>query len=252
MRYNASTAHLPFTASAPAPAPSAQPRRSAPLVSIENLNTDMQRTNLGPENTQEGKQVEFLTQKVEFLQSVVAQKDHEIAFGKHANEAQLGAKDREREELISAHKVELESKDRQIASLKTTLLQQSHPTSGDGVSTLAPPAPFANVEFADDGMDLDTVSLTQGATRFGMWLIHWRNDKSNGENEDVIPDHYMFRLWLGIDSRAKQKNLSHTEIETMFHKLRIYNFADSKSAPKANLSMEERQKKLSMFTGYRV
>lgn len=124
---------------APAPAPSAQPpRQSVLLSSIENVGTGMQRRlNLGTtENTQEGGQVELLTEKVNFLQSVVTQKDREITFGKQAHDAETPKQLQGR----SSWRRRVE-----IASLKSALSLQSHAASSDGASTIAPPAPFASM-----------------------------------------------------------------------------------------------------------
>jgi hypothetical protein len=84
----------------------------------------------------------------------------------------------------------------------------------------------------DDDMELDTVSKTECGVKFGLWMRRWREAKSLVENVDVEPDHYMFRLWLGVLSVATQNRLKPDEFEYMFHMLRLHGFADAHTAPR--------------------
>ena len=140
---------------------------------------------------------------------------------------------------------ELAEKDKTIATLQAQLGQIQSTASQDGETAV----PVRMVDFNDD-MELDTVTVSGNHIKFGKWLIQWVEAKSLAENCMVTPDHYMFRLWLGVSSPAVQNRLKPSDFENMFWHLRKAGFGDRNSLPSAHKSIEELRTMLSRFTGF--
>ena len=210
--------------------------QSTPLASVENVATSLQQLSIYDQQLKmKDEKLELMKEKLQFREQELAAKNREIE-----------AKDSEITSLKQAKNREIEAKDNEITSLKQ-LVAQGPPIAAPDSASLAPP--FGVVAFQED-MDLDTVSASKSSIKFGMWMKKWVETKSLVENRQVVPDKYMFRLWLGVPSPASQNQLSPEEIDHMFWMLRAHKFGNSQTAPSGNRSIDEKRRILSRFTGF--